>query len=340
MPITEKPENKTASRLRIAITGATGFIGSNLVRYLGQRGYIVMALVRSDRQKQCLQTGSSDIRVADVTDRASLRSAFKDVDAVVHLAALFTNPEASRREYYRVNVEGTKNVLEVAREQGVRRVVHCSTVGVACGHGNPPYSEQTPYSPPADDKYETTKCEAERLALEFHKTTRLPIVVIRPAQVYGPGDVRKAKFYRMVKKGIIVEPGRTMKHLVYVDDLCRAMELAIAGEDAVGQVFIIAEEKPIALNDLVGIVASELGVPEPKIRLPAMPITWLCSITEAVCGLFRIKPPLYRRSMDFFTRSVYFDVSKAERELGFHAGTDVKTGVAKTAAWYKQQGLL
>jgi len=176
--------------------------------------------------------------------------------------------------------------------------------------------------------------------LQFYKTSGVPIVVIRPAQVYGPGDVRKAKFYRMVKKGVVVDPGQTMKHLVYVDDLCRAMELAIVREEAEGQVFIIAGEKPIALNDLVGIVASELGVPEPKILLPAMPITWLCSITEAVCGLLRVKPPLYRRSMDFFTRSVYFDVSKAERELGFHAEMDVRTGIAKTAAWYKQQGLL
>jgi nucleoside-diphosphate-sugar epimerase len=211
---------------------------------------------------------------------------------------------------------------------------------VASGIGPPPYSETTPYSPPGNDKYETTKCEAERLALQFSKTSGLPIVVIRPAQVYGPGDVRKAKFYRMVKKGVIVEPVRTMKHLVYVDDLCRAIELAIVAEEAAGQVFIIAEEKPIALNDLIGVVASELGVPIPKIRLPAMPITWLCSVTEAVCGFLHIKPPLYRRSMDFFTRSVYFDVSKAKKQLGFKAQTDVHTGVAKTATWYREEGLL
>jgi len=328
------------NQMRIAITGAAGFIGRNLARYLAQRGYGVIALVRTRDQKQSLQADVLDVWFADVTDPASLRNAFSGVDVVVHLAALFTNPEASRQLYYLVNVEGTKNVLEAARDSGVRRVIHCSTVGVASGVGPPPYSETTPYSPQGDDKYETTKCEAERLVLQYYKTSGLPIVVIRPAQVYGPGDVRKAKFYRMVKKGVIVDPGRTMKHLVYVDDLCRAMELAIVREEAVGQGFIIAGEKPIALNDLVGVVASELGVSVPKIRLPAMPITWLCSITEALCGPLRIKPPLYRRSMDFFTRSVYFDVSKAERELGFHAEMDVRTGIAKTAAWYKQQGLL
>lgn len=326
--------------MRIAITGAAGFIGSNLAQYLAQRGYGVIALVHTCNEKQSLQAGGLNMLPADVTDPASLRKAFNGVDVVIHLAALFTNPEASLRQYYQVNVEGTKNVLEAARDSGVRRVIHCSTVGVASGVGPPPYSETTPYSPPGNDKYETTKCEAERLVLQFYKTTELPIVVIRPAQVYGPGDVRKAKFYRMVKKGVVVAPGRTMKHLVYVDDLCRAIELAMVREEAVGEIFIVAGEKPIALKDLIGLVASELGVPIPNIHLPATPITWLCSLTEAVCGFLHIKPSLYRRSMDFFTRSVYFDASKAQRELGFHAKTDVKTGVAKTAAWYKQQGLL
>jgi nucleoside-diphosphate-sugar epimerase len=328
------------NQMRIAITGAAGFIGSNLVRYLTQRGYSVIALMRAPNEKQSLQPGVLDVLAADVTDPAALRNAFNGVDVVVHLAALFTNPEASRHQYYQVNVEGTKNVLEAARDSGVRRVIHCSTVGVASGVGLPPYSETTPYSPPGSDKYETTKCEAERLVLQFYKTSGLPIVVIRPAQVYGPGDVRKAKFYRMVKKGVVVNPGRTMKHLVYVDDLCRAIELAMVREEAVGEIFIIAGEKPIALKDLIGLVASELGVPIPKIGLPATPITWLCSVTEAVCGFLHIKPPLYQRSMDFFTRSVYFDVSKAEKQLGFRAQVDVYTGVAKTAAWYRDQGLL
>lgn len=326
--------------MKIAITGASGFIGNNLTHYLSDRGHHVIALARSAEKVRALNGNRVLGRVADLTDQDALKTALKDAEAVIHLAALFTNPECTWNDYYRVNVEGTKNVLEAAMQSGVRRVVHCSTVGVAMSSGSPPYSEKSPYSPPSWDKYETTKCEGEQLVLDFHHTKGLPVVVIRPAQVYGPGDTRKAKFYRMVKKGIIVNPGRTLKHLIYIDDLCRAFEIALLSDKAVGEVFIIAGDKPTALSDLVKLIADELGVSTPRVRLPAMPMTWICAITESICNLFKIKPPLYRRSMDFFTKSVEFDVTHAHTVLGFHSQVAVLTGVAKTAAWYLENGLL
>lgn len=326
--------------MKIAITGASGFIGRNLSGYLRDRGHRVIPLVRSAQKLEVLQASGLNPQVADVTERSALKTAFKDVEIVIHLAALFTNPEASWNDYYKVNVGGTRNVLEAAVECGVARVIHCSTVGVASGSGDPPFSERTPYSPAWGDKYEATKCEAEILALDFHRSERLPLVVIRPAQVYGPGDTRKAKFYRMVKRGIIVDPGKTKKHLIYIDDLCRAIELAMLYDKAEGEIFIIAGEKPIGLNELVALVARELDVSLPTIRLPAAPITWVCTATEAFCQFLKIKPPLYRRSMDFFTRSAHFDVSKAESQLDFRSEIDVPTGVAKTASWYKDHGLL
>lgn len=326
--------------MKIAVTGASGFIGNNLTHYLSDHGHHVIALARSAENARALNGRRVIGRVADVTDQESLKTAFNDVEAVIHLAALFTNPECTWSDYYRVNVEGTKNVLELAMQSGVQRVVHCSTVGVAMGTGSPPYSEITPYSPPGWDKYETTKCEGEKLALDFHHTHGLPIVVIRPAQVYGPGDTRKAKFYRMVKRGIIVNPGKTLKHLIYIEDLCRAFEMALVSDDAVGKIFIIAGDKTIALADLVGVVADELDVPPPRIRLPATPITWMCALTESICNLINIKPPLYRRSMDFFTKSVEFDVTHARTLLGFRSKVDVSTGVSRTAAWYRENGLI
>ena len=326
--------------MKIAITGASGFVGSNLTYYLRDRGYNVIALARSKEKAQAFNGQEVIGRVADVTDPDSLKTAFQDVEVVIHLAALFTNPECTWNDYYQINVEGTRNVLEAAMHSGVRRVIHCSTVGVAMGAGSPPYSEKTPYSAPAWDKYETTKCEGEKLALDFHRSNGLPLVAIRPAQVYGPGDTRKAKFYRMVKNGIIVNPGRTLKHLIYIDDLCRAFEIALVSDKAVGDVFIIAGDKPTALSDLVRLIADELGVSTPRVRLPAMPMTWICAITESICNLFKIKPPLYRRSMDFFTKSVEFDITHAHTVLGFHSQVAVPTGVAKTATWYLENGLL
>jgi nucleoside-diphosphate-sugar epimerase len=326
--------------MKIAVTGASGFIGGNLSRYLHERGHNLIVLVRSHEKAQPLNEIGIVTRVADVTDQDSLKQAFQDVEAVIHLAALFNHPEASWSDYYRVNVEGTKNVLEAAMHSNVRRVVHCSTVGVATGSGNPPYSEQTPYSPPAWDKYETTKCEGEKVALDFHHRQGLEVVVIRPAQVYGPGDRSKAKFYRMVKKGIIANPGKTLKHLIYIDDLCRAFEMAVLSDKTAGEAFIIGGEKAITLTELVNIVARELSVSPPRIVLPTPQIAWLCTATETFCNILNLKPPLFRRSMDFFTKSVEFDVSKAQNVLGFRSEVDVPSGVARTASWYKENGLL
>lgn len=325
--------------MKIGITGASGFIGSNLARYLHKKGHNVLALAPTSGKIEALEAAGISITLADVTDRASLDKAFRGMEVVVHLAALFNRPEASWEDYRWVNVQGTKNVLDAAKYRGVNRVVHCSTVGVATGRGAPPYSVETPYSA-ANDKYESTKCEGEKLALAFYREQDYPIVVIRPAQVYGPGDRSKAKFYRMIKKSIIVNPNGTLKHLVYIDDLCRAFELAIVSDSAVGRVFIIAGKEPTPLNELITIAARELDVPLPKFVIPARPVTWLCSIAEAVCNLARVKPVLFRRSMDFFIKSVEFDTRTTQEQLGFECQVDVRKGVHTTVAWYEAQHLI
>jgi nucleoside-diphosphate-sugar epimerase len=326
--------------MRVAVTGATGFIGGGLCRYLKERGEDVTGVVRSTCPENGLEADDIATRRADLTDAMSLKKAFRGVDVVMHLAALFNRPEASWDDYRCINVEGVRTVLEAAKAAGVARVVHCSTGGVAMGCGTPPFSEATPYSPPSWDKYETTKCEGEQLALDFHRQTGYPVVVIRPAQVYGPGDTSKAKFYRMVKSGVIVNPGDTLKHLIYIDDLCKAFELAGKRKRAVGEVFIIAGRTPTPLQELIDLVAQELGVPRPRIVLPATPVTWLCTSTEFVCNLAHVKPVLFRRSMNFFTKSVQFDVSKAKDVLQFEESIDLPDGVAETARWYSREGLL
>jgi len=326
--------------LKIAITGASGFIGSNLVRHFAENGHEVVALLRSPAKATAIDRPRVTVAIGDVVQRDSLLAAFSGTDAVLHVAALFNNPEASRSDYIRVNIEGTKNVLEAALKQGVGRVIHCSTIGVATGHGSPPYSESTPYSPAPGDKYEMSKCEGEKAALDFFQRRGLPVVVLRPAQVYGPGDRSKAKFYRMIRKGIVVIPGTTMKHMIYVDDLCRAFGLALQKQGAEGEVFIIAGREPIPLRELIEIAAKELGVPAPRYQLPALPLTLLFALVEKVFNSMHLKPPVFRRSMDFFTKSVAFHTSKAREVLGFQGDIDVPTGVARSIAWYRENGLL
>jgi nucleoside-diphosphate-sugar epimerase len=323
---------------KIAITGATGYIGKNLSHYLHKKGYEVYALIRPDKIN-AFNNGVSE-KIYDLTDRDTLENIFKDVDAVIHLAALFNHPQFGWEDYYNVNVRGTENVLAAALKCNVKKVIHCSTVGVVSGNGNKRSNEESPYSPPEWDKYEVTKCEAEKLVIDFSKKNNLNSMVIRPSQVYGPGDKRKSKFYRMIKNGYIVNPGNTVKHPIYIEELCRAFEIALNTDTAPGEVFIIADQEEIMLKDLVNVIAKKMGRKYPRFIIPAAPVTLACTYTEAVCNSLKIKPPLFRRSMDFFTKSVKFDVNKAAKVLKFKSKVHISDGVDKTINWYIKSGLL
>jgi nucleoside-diphosphate-sugar epimerase len=144
----------------------------------------------------------------------------------------------------------------------------------------------------------------------------------------------------MIRKGVVVNPGSTLKHMIYVDDLCRAFGLALQKRDIEGEVFIIAGKEPILLRELIAIAAKGLGVPPPRFQLPALPLTLLFALVETVFNSMRMKPPVFRRSMDFFTKSVAFNISKAREVLGFQSDIDVPTGVAGAISWYRENSLL
>jgi nucleoside-diphosphate-sugar epimerase len=142
----------------------------------------------------------------------------------------------------------------------------------------------------------------------------------------------------MVKNGVIVQPGDTEKHLVFIDDLCRAFELAMETADVDGEVFLIAGEGPTKLKDLVDIAAHSLSVPSPRFRIPAWPVTAACALVERIFNSCGARPPVHRRSMDFFTRTVTCDTSKAKNLLGFQPKTDVQNGVRSTVEWLLAKG--
>lgn len=325
--------------MKICVTGASGFIGKRLCKYLLACGHETIAMVRQDPSPEDGYPEGLNFRKGDVTDADSLAEAFDGCDAVMHLAALFNHPEFTAEDYHQVNVQGVKNVLDTAKRIGVGRVIHCSTVGVA-SEGPMPYTETTPYAPPEWDKYETSKCAGEKCAIQFHKDNSYPVVVIRPAQVYGPGDEGKIKFYRMVKKGVIVNAGSTLKHLIYVDDLCAAFEKAAHIQSGFGEPLIIASPAATPLKELIKIVAQTIGVQPPKIVLPATPITLASWAIEIIFNAMDKKPPVFRRSMNFFTKSVQFEATRAHEVLGFEAKVSTAEGVRETAKWYQEKGFI
>jgi dihydroflavonol-4-reductase len=166
------------------------------------------------------------------------------------------------------------------------------------------------------------------------------VVIARPSGIYGPGDRRLLKLFRGVARGRfpILGNGRIFYHLTYIDDLVEGFRLCATVPMAAGRTYILAGAEVTTLNELVGIIAQEAGVPAPRLHLPVWPFWTAGALCEAVCVPLGIEPPLYRRRVDFFTKSRKFDISRARAELGFAPRVGLHEGAARTLAWYRTNG--
>jgi nucleoside-diphosphate-sugar epimerase len=317
--------------MNILITGAGGFIGSHLVDSQLAHGHNVRAvdlhldLLDHHKGNPCLEAISGDI-----TDAALVKQIVAGVDIVYHLASAHLDVSLSDAHYRRVNAGATKVLLQSALDAGVKRFVHCSSVGVIGDVENPPAGENAVCHP--TNIYEQTKLEGERAAVDFGHSTGLPVVVMRPAWVYGTRCPRTAKLLRMIKKGrfLFFGQGRNFRHPVYISDAIQGLELCASTQGVDGEVFIIAGERPVTVAELVSTMSTEVGAKPPKIHLPI----WLGLLAgRALETLFKLagkKPPFSRRSLDFFRKDNAYDIGKAKRLLGYQPQVDLNTGIRKT----------
>ncbi len=328
--------------MRVLVTGATGFTGGHLARHLLRQGHTVAALVRpaSVPRAAALAADGVEIRQGDLTDAAAVTRAAEGCEVVYHIAATYREAGQSDAAYTKVNVEGTRHVLVAAISAGARRVVHCSTGGVHGHIEHPPANEDAPFAP--GDVYQDTKLEAERLASDFARRGAIEVVVARPIGIYGPGDRRFLKMFRGLARGRFPMLGRgdVFYHLTYIDDLVRGLQLCGEVPAAAGRTYILAGPEYTTLKELVARVAAELGVDPPRVHLPVWPVWIAGALCEAICIPLGIEPPLFRRRVDFYRKSRAFDVARARRELGYNPAVDLRTGIKRTAEWYRSEGLL
>jgi len=325
---------------RVLVTGATGFTGGHLCERLARMGHAVRALVRDPRRAAELRRWNVEVSMGDLRDRGSVAQAMEGVDVVYHIAALFRSENQSRREMWEINVQGTQNMLDAARQVGVQRFVHCSTVGVHGDVQGPPATEEAPYQP--GDYYQESKTEAEALVLDCSARGWLPVVVFRPGGIYGPRDLRFLKLFKAIQRRrfVMLGSGQVQYQMIYIDDLIDGILLCGTAPQAIGQVYILTGDEAISLNQLVEILARVLAVAPPKLHFPVTPVYLAGLACELVCKPLGINPPLYRRRVDFFRKTRCFDISKAQRALGFKPRIDLSTGFGLTAAWYRDNHLL
>ena len=326
------------------MTGATGFTGGHLALTLAARGDEVRALVRPKSRarfeaSKLPRKGVIAVE-GDLLDPAAVQRAADGVDVVYHIAATYR--EAGQRDsaYRAINVDGTRNMLDAAKAGGARRLVHCSTGGVHGHIANPPANEEAPFNP--GDVYQETKLEAEQAAREFGNRTGFDVVVARPIGIYGPGDTRFLRLFRGLarRRFPMIGSGKVFYHLTFIDDLVEGFRLCGTLPAAKGRTYLLAGPRYTTLEQLVAMVANELNVPPPRVHWPVWPFWSAGLLCEMVCVPLGIEPPIFRRRVDFYTKSRAFDTTRAQTELGFAPRVDLEEGIKFTADWYRREGLL
>jgi nucleoside-diphosphate-sugar epimerase len=329
---------------RLLVTGGTGFIGSHLAESARKSGREVRVLgmtdVDADRKNaEYLESLGVEIYAGSVTDRDLCTAAMQDVSDVYHLAVAMREGGMSDEGFTNTNLKGTQYLLDAAVNNSVDRFIYCSTIGIF-GHRVPGItSERSDFNP--GNIYERTKLEAEKLSLSYFEKQNLPVVVLRPADVYGPRDQRLLKLFGAVSKSRfpLFGNGQGRRHMVYIDDVVSSFERALESKEAIGKAFIIAGPEVCTLRQLIELVREAAGASSFGYRLPLSPMLILAGIVEDVCSVIGVSPPIYRRRMDFFHSDSEFDISYAEKVLGWTPKVALKEGVEMTMKSYRDDGL-
>lgn len=314
----------------ILVTGASGFVGSAVARALLARGYAVRALVRPTSPRRNLQGLPLEIVVGDLLDPPSLAAACAGCDGLIHVAADYRlwvpDPEAMAR----VNVDGTRAVLEAAQAAGIRRIVHTSSVATLDG----PTEDAPACLDHMVGPYKRSKFLAEDIA------HALPAIIVNPSTPIGPGDLRPTPTGR-----IIVEAARghmpahvdTGLNVAHVDDVALGHVLALE-RGRPGQRYILGGDD-ISLADLLAKIARMVGRKPPRLRLPLAAVVPLALMAEGWGRITGREPFVTLDGVRMARRHMFFSSAKAERELGYRH-RPAGSALADAVAWFRRQGVL
>ncbi len=319
--------------MKIFLTGATGFIGGHVVPRLQQDGHELLCLVR--RPAPRLEQPGVTIVAGDVTDRAAVEHALPGCDGVVHLANVYSFWERDRGVYERVNVAGTRHVMECALAAAVPRVVHVSSCVVFGRPKDAPFTEASEPGAERFSEYARTKYAGDRAAWDLHEHRGLPLVTILPGAVVGPGDTKATGDYvrALLERRM---PARVMEEsvmtFVHVRDVAEAIARALLRDDLAGERFLVGAER-LTFGDVNRLVRDVAGVPLPSLVMPDGLAFAGAAMLTALSGLTG-QPPPWGMSVDQIRTMKHgfaFDGGRAARELGF-TYTPVRTAIEEMIA--------
>lgn len=326
--------------MKILVTGGSGFIGKHLAARLARTDHTVRCLVRSPERGTLLTNFGVELALGDVTRSETLTEALRGMDCVIHLANVYTMWTPKPEEMWKVNVEGTRNLMEAAAQAGVGKVVYVSTVAVYGQPADKPFHEDSVPGPKFFSTYARTKAEGDRIAWEYHQKRGLPLTVLYPGIVLGAGDEKASGEYIMdvIRRRV---PStiyhRSYATYVHVGDVVEAILRAAETPASVGRKYLIGKT---VLNgkDYAAMIGAAADVRLPLIPFPDFVVTaaaylqtWAAAVTH--------QPPRWGLSIDAaktLKNGFAFDGSRAERELGLRY-TPIRQALAEAVAWYRER---
>jgi len=302
--------------MKALVTGANGFTGSHLVQALERQGWEAVGLVRKSSNLERLSGFQGQLVSGDITDRTALQAAMLGIDTVFHTAAYVELGLVNELEMERVNVEGTRSVLEVAQAVGVSKLVYCSTIGVFGDTGGQVVDETfTRTQQGFSSAYDRTKYQAQQL-VDQKAVQGLSAVSVLPSGIFGPDDPHFGPVLQQFLKGRLKlwAGGDRMTGIVHVDDLVQAMLLA--AERGTGHYIISAGE--LTTREMFELLSLETGIPVPR-EAPQFLVRLAGNLLDPMGRLFSWQPPLSRERVHYiYDRCVRVDATKARQQLGWN----------------------
>jgi dihydroflavonol-4-reductase len=326
----------------ILVTGASGFVGSAVVRHLIIAGHQVRALVRSTSSHINLADLRVEIVEGDLRDAASLIRAMTGIRFVFHVAADYRLWARNPQEIVRTNVEGTRNLMTAALRAGVERIVYTSSVATLKARPDGKASDETfrLEAQSAVGAYKYSKVVAERLVETMAAEQKLAAIIVNPSTPIGPGDVRPTPTGRII---VEAAAGRmpayvdTGLNLVHVDDVA-AGHLAALQNGRIGERYILGGQD-VLLGDMLREIARQVGRAPPRLRLPRRLIFPIAYGAEAIARFTGREPFVTTTGLRLAKDRMFFSSAKAERELGYRARS-YSEAIADAIAWFRQHGYL